>query len=152
MKVRSLSIAACLLLAACGGGPPDIQLTDAWARETRAGQTSGAVYLTIRNAGGSADRLTAVSTPAASMAQLHESRNDNGVMRMRHLPDGIAIPAGGEVRLAPNGQHIMLMGVREALTVGRPVTVRLTFERSGERQVPVTIVGALSQTPAPAGS
>ena len=119
-------------------------MTDAWARETRAGQTNGAIYVTIRNAGGTADRLTGVSTPAASMAQLHESRNDNGVMRMRHLPDGIEVPAGGEARLAPNGQHIMLMGVREPLTAGRPIDVRLTFERSGERQVPVTVVSALS--------
>lgn len=147
--MRSLTIAAALLLSACGGGPPEIEVTDAWARETRAGQTGGAIYLTISNAGGTADRLTGVSTAAASMAQLHESRNDNGVMRMRHLSDGIPVPAGGEARLVPNGQHIMLMGVREPLTVGRPIDVHLTFEHSGERQVPVTVVSAFS--PAPSG-
>ena len=94
---------AALLLASCSkAGDPDIQITDAdrkthfdtaialhadiqiadaWARETVAGQTSTAAYMTIRNAGSGDDRLVGVTAPAPAKAMLHASESSGGISR-----------------------------------------------------------------------
>ncbi|MFN8016827.1 MAG: copper chaperone PCu(A)C [Acidimicrobiales bacterium] len=51
----------------------ELQLTDAWARQSAAGQDMGAAYLTIESP--TADKLVGVSVPSsvAKEAQLHET-------------------------------------------------------------------------------
>lgn len=100
---------------------------------------SGAIYLSVMNHGGEADKLVKVSTPAASMAEVHEMKMDGDVMKMRALPD-LEIPAGATVDLKPGGNHIMLMGLKEALKVGSTIDLELTFEKSGTIKVQVPVV------------
>jgi copper(I)-binding protein len=88
----------------------------------------GAVYLLIQNPGGEADRLLAVSTPAAAVAEIHESLEEDGMMRMVAHPDGFEVPAGSSVELAPGGKHIMLL---KASAEGS-MTLTLHFEKAGE--------------------
>jgi periplasmic copper chaperone A len=131
-----------LLLAACGKvAGPDIQVSDAWSRATAADQTSAAVYATIRNEGATSDQLLAVSTDRASQAMLHEGSMENGVARMR-MVERVELAPGEAVQLEPGGAHVMLMGVAEPLNAGQRFTLRLRFEKSGERTVPVTVVAA----------
>ena len=54
-----------------------------------------------------------------------------GVMRMRPLAEGLVLPPHGEVRLAPGGYHIMLIGLRSPLRSGARVRLDLRFERVG---------------------
>lgn len=140
---RSLTVAALIALAACSSGqdaPADIQISDAWARATVPGQSSAAAYLTIANSGQGADRLVAVASSIASEASLHSSSSEGGVMRMRKLDDGLAVPADATVKLAPSGNHVMLTGLARPLAQGSSFPLTLTFERSGERQVTVEVV------------
>jgi copper(I)-binding protein len=58
--------------------------------------------------------------------------NDNGVMRMRRLPR-LELPAGETVRLAPGGDHIMLLDIKRPLRVGERVPLVLTIERNGKK-------------------
>jgi copper(I)-binding protein len=139
----SAAIVAAIALASCSGGasaPADVRVTDAWARATVAGQPSAAVYLTIANRGHGDDRLLAVSTPIAKEATLHSSSSEGGIMRMRMLPDGIAIPAGATVTLEPSGNHAMLTGLSKPLAKGSHFSLDLKFERSGDRQVDVRVL------------
>lgn len=139
--MRRLMLPALLLLAACDQqSAPDLNIRDGWARATAEGQTSGAVYLTIDNKGG-ADRLVSVSTDQAAMAMPHENATVDGVSQMRMLED-IEVPANGQVVLAPGGTHIMLEGLRGELVKGYRFEVELTFDKSGRKVVPVTVVGA----------
>ena len=139
--IRSLLLPAVLMLAACDqSAKPDLNVRDGWARATAEGQTSGAVYLTIDNKGG-ADRLVSVSTDQAAMAMLHENATANGVSQMRML-ESVDIPANGQAVLAPGGKHIMLEGLRGELVKGYRFEVQLTFDKSGRKVVPVTVVGA----------
>ena len=133
MRLSSAFVA--LLLAACGAKEPDIAIENGWARATPAGQ-DGAAYLTIVNRGG-ADRLVGVTVPRAGHAMLHGSSMDNGVMRMRSLADGLDIPAGGTVELAPHGTHIMLGGLTGPLRPGEQFPATLRFAKAGAK--PVTI-------------
>lgn len=100
---------------------------------------NGALYLTIANPTDQADQLTGVTVAIAQMAELHESVNENNVMRMLPRPEGFAIPAGGHLALAPNGKHVMLMGLTQPLAVGDTFTATLTFAQAPAVTLPVTV-------------
>ena len=136
-------MSAALLLAACGpADQPKIAVENGWARATVAGQDSGAIYLNIVNRGGSDDRLVEVSVPRARQATLHSSTMDGGVMRMRGLADGLAIPAGETVRLGPNGTHIMLSGLTTPLRPGEQFPTTLRFAKAGTKEVTIRVAEA----------
>ncbi len=120
-----------------------IRLENAFTRSAPAGGV-GAFYVTIVNTG-AADRLVAVASPVAGKAELHESVSVGGVMRMRGVAD-LAIPAGGTVKLAPGGYHVMLIALTQPLTVGQSVPVTLTFEKAGavEARASVAKPGAIA--------
>lgn len=129
-------------LAACGkASPPQLSIEDAWARETAAGQQSGAAYFTIRNAGGTDDKLLSVQTEKARMAMIHSSSSANGVATMRML-DSLDIPAGASMELRPGGTHVMLEGLTSPLGNGERFQLKMKFEKSGDIAVPVTVQAA----------
>ena len=131
-----IASALAVLVAACSPASPNLNVTDAWARPAAAGQSSAA-YFTITNQGG-ADRLVSVTADGAE-ASLHRSSTEDGVARMRPLADGLAIGAGATAVLRPGGDHVMLMKLQRPLVAGGTVSLRLTFERSGERTVTATV-------------
>ena len=133
---------AALLLASCSkSGPPDIRITDAWARETVSGQTSTAAYMVLTNRGDD-DRLVSVSAKAPVMAMLHSSDSSNAVSRMRPMESGLSIPAGAKTELKPGGTHVMVTGLRAPLNVGDTVKLTMRFEKSGDRPVDVRVTHA----------
>lgn len=115
-----------------------------WARATPPAAQTGAIYVTLHNAGHGDDRLLAASTPAAKKAELHTHIMDGNIMKMRQV-DAIPVPAGKDVRLAPGGYHIMLMGLNGPLKQGSKVQLTLTFEKAGKVTVtaPVMAAGAM---------
>lgn len=110
-----------------------------WSRETAAGQAVGGGFLTITNAGGRDDLLVSGSSPVAAEVQLHTMSMDGGIMRMRQMTDGIAIPAKGAVELRPGGFHIMFMGLKRQLKQGEHFPVTLRFQRAGRVTVQFTV-------------
>ena len=141
--MKPLIIAGLMLLASCSkSGPPDLQISDAWARETVAGQSGTAAYLTLRNVGRGDDRLIDVAASPPLTASIHSTTTSNGVSSMRPLPSGLAIPAGSTVELKPGGTHVMLMGLQAPLRSGETLKLTLRFEESGERPVEVRVASA----------
>lgn len=136
------------MLVACASkepAGPKIQAQDVWSRPakegmsnqstenkpgTQQGMTTSAVYMRLVNKGGQADRLVRASADVAETAEIHESGMEGDVMKMQHLPDGLAVPAGGEVELKPGGYHVMLIGLKSDLQVGDRFPVVLTFEKA----------------------
>jgi hypothetical protein len=53
-------------------------------------------------------------------------------MQMMHVPEGFAIPAGGEHALARGGDHVMLMGLTREVADGDVINLTLVFEKAGE--------------------
>jgi copper(I)-binding protein len=137
-----LLLPATALLAACGSSPgPDparVEARGAWARATAPGQDSGGVFVELRNRGGEADRLVGGSTPAAGAVEIHAMIMDGPVTRMRRQ-DGVDIPAGGSVGLAPGGTHLMLVGLEAPLEVGSSLPLSLEFEKAGPTQLVVQV-------------
>ena len=129
----------------------DLFVRHPYATPSLVGSQNGAVYFKgIKNAGKEADQLLSAKTQVADKVEIHEMTMDGDVMKMRPL-SSIEIPAGGEVSVAkgnPNGYHLMLLGLKQALKDGDRFPVWLTFKRSGEVKVEVYV-----QTPkAPAQS
>ncbi|MDE2445109.1 MAG: copper chaperone PCu(A)C [Alphaproteobacteria bacterium] len=102
------------------------------------GATTGAAYLDIINMGKEADNLLRISTPAADMAMLHESKDENGVMKMEML-DKLEIPAGATVKISPGHLHIMLMGLKAPLKEGDHVALDLVFEKASNVKVDAVV-------------
>jgi copper(I)-binding protein len=130
------------VLAACGReqAQPELKLSNGWARETVAGQNAAAAYLTIVNNGAGSDRLVGVSSDAATHAMLQSTSTEDGVMRMRHMADGLAIPSKAAIELSPGRTHIMLTGLKQPLKRGETIELRLDFERSADQDLAVKVL------------
>ena len=101
-------------------------------RATIGSMPSSAGYLSITNHGAMADRLLAVESSLARKTELHTMDVTNGVMKMRQVDGGIAIPAGKTVQLAPGGFHVMLIGLKAPLNADEHYQVTLVFETAGK--------------------
>ena len=101
-------------------------------RATVGSMPSSAAYLSITNHGAMADRLLAVESSLARKAELHTMNVINGVMKMRQIDGGIAIPAGKTIQLAPGGLHVMLIGLKTPLNADENYRVTLVFETAGK--------------------
>ncbi|MCC6313003.1 MAG: copper chaperone PCu(A)C [Thermomicrobiales bacterium] len=100
---------------------------------------TGAAYMIIRNTGKEDDRLVAVKTEVARVAEIHEVRHKGGVMEMRPLEHGLEIDDGEAVTLEPGGYHIMLIGLTRDLKAGDRFELILRFEHAGEVAVPAEV-------------
>jgi uncharacterized protein YcnI/copper(I)-binding protein len=109
----------------------DITIAAPFTRATLPNAPVAGGFLTLTNAGSEDDRLVSVTGPFAAEGQIHEMAMQGDVMKMRHLPDGLVIPAGETVNLEPGGLHLMFMGLNTALVEGESVAVTLTFEKAG---------------------
>lgn len=116
-----------------------IAIEGPWSRETAPGARTGAGYMTITNKGEQDDRLLSGSTPVADRLEIHTMTMDGGVMRMRPLKDGLAVPAGGMAELKPGGYHIMLIGLKAPLKKGSSYPVVLNFMRAGQVKVSMKV-------------
>jgi hypothetical protein len=101
--------------------------------------STGAAYLTIRNDGDGADRLTGATTPMAQAVEIHETRDENGVGTMRMQEDGVEIPPGETVAFAPGGYHLMLVGLTESLLPDMTYELTLTFAHAGAVTITVAV-------------
>ena len=101
-------------------------------RATVGSMPSSAAYLSITNHGAMADRLLAVESGLARKTELHTMEVTNGVMKMRQIDGGIAIPAGKTIQLAPGGLHVMLSGLKAPLNADENYQVTLVFEKAGK--------------------
>ena len=108
--------------------------------------------MTIVNDGKSADQLVAASSPVSAEVQIHTVQMENGMMRMRELPEGIAIPAQGRVELKPRSLHIMFIKLQRPLRAGEKVPVTLKFRAGGEQTVMMEVraMAASMMSPMPA--
>lgn len=108
-----------------------IELTDLWSRATPPNAPTAGGYLTITNTGDQADRLVSVASPEAATGEIHAMKVADGVMTMRVIDDGVEIPAGGSVTLAPGGFHLMFIDLKAPLAEGGEMPVTLTFQKAG---------------------
>lgn len=148
-RLVSAILSTAVLIVACGApAAPQIRVEDVWSRpammtgeadETDASGSdmeqamggTGAVFMMLANEGREADRLVGAKADVAKVVEIHETRMEGDVTKMQMLPDGIEIPAGGQVQLKPGGYHVMLIGLQRNLYVDDEFAIELLFEKSG---------------------
>ena len=114
-----------------------VEVQAAWARATAPRAQSGGIFLTLTDRGPD-DRLLGAATPVATTAELHETVDDHGIMRMRPVP-GLPLATATPVTLRPGGLHIMLFGLQHPLVQGQAFPVTLSFEHAPPVTVTVTV-------------
>jgi copper(I)-binding protein len=115
-----------------------LTVTNAWSRTTPPGVTVGVVYLTLKNDTGKSDRLLKISSPIAAKVQVHRTEIQDGMARMREVAV-LHVDANQTVEFAPNGMHVMLMGLKKPLIEGQKFELELLFEVAGPRKVQVVV-------------
>ena len=108
-----------------------IRIEQPWARATPSGSKVGAGFLKITNTGKESDRLLGGTMVQAGKLELHETKLENNVMRMRHLDKGLEIKPGETVELKPGSFHIMFMDLKSGLAQGQQLKGTLVFEKAG---------------------
>ena len=124
----AISVAAACLASHVEAAPAGVKATDVWCRAAPVGATTGGCYFTLTARAD--DRLLKVETPAADHGEVHSMSMDGGVMRMRPMTNGLALPAGKPVSLGPGGDHLMIIGLKQSLTAGRTIPLTLRFAKA----------------------
>lgn len=140
----AFAVVAALALATPAFAKSIISIEDSYVLSAMMNARSGAAFMKIVNSGDEDDRLIDARTDIARRVELHTHKESaDGVMRMMHVPEGFAVPAGGEHMLQRGGDHVMLMGLTGALKQDEKVTIKLVFEKAGaiDVEIPVRLGG-----------
>jgi len=134
----------CALLAACSPSAPPashshemetgLHISDAWINMPPPGAAVAGAYLSLTNHGAE-DRLLTVASTACERVEIHEMKMASGMMQMREITGGLALPANSTVSLTPGGLHLMLIAPNTTLEIGEQVEMHLTFEHARAQTV-----------------
>lgn len=117
-----------------------MMVNDAYARSSTSMSKSGAAFMVLMNNGAEDDRLIAARSEIAERVELHTHIEEaNGVMKMVHVEEGFAIPAGASHALDRGGDHVMFLGLTAPMEQGDKVPLTLVFEKAGEVVVEVPV-------------
>ena len=117
-----------------------IIVSDAYALSSGPLAKAGAAYMKIMNHSEGSDRLIGAKSDIAKKTELHTHlKDDNGVMRMVHIDEGIKIGPMKEHSLVRGGKHIMFMGLKEPFETGKIISVILLFEKAGEIGIEIVV-------------
>lgn len=156
--MKPFSLVSSALLAAALASPvwaQTVDVKDAWVRATVPSQKATGAFMKLTAKEGT--KLVGVSTPVASVAEVHEMKMDGDVMKMRAVQGGLDLPAGKAVELKPGGYHVMLMDLKEALVKDSTIAVTLVFknakgvESKTELKVPVLMAAPMGMSDAAHG-
>ncbi|RJQ53436.1 MAG: copper chaperone PCu(A)C [Nitrospiraceae bacterium] len=98
---------------------------------------SASVFMDISNRGESADNLIGAKADLPdAIVEIHDTKNGKMVKIEK-----VQIPSGGAVKLKPGSLHIMIFHMPEDIKEGSEFKILLLFEKSGEKQINVTVKG-----------
>lgn len=148
-RIFLTALTATALLGACSGMHHEMAVNEAGVKTDLAvmnpfilpplpGRDTALAGFEVHNMGKAADRLIAVSSPISGRVEIHTVLDEDGVMKMRELEDGIAIKASGKIALKRGGDHVMVFKTTIAETTDT-VPLTLTFEKAGSITVDAAV-------------
>lgn len=108
-----------------------LQPVDAWVRMAPGAMPMHGGFVRIDNPCAAELTIVSASSPSYASIELHETRMEDGMHRMRQVP-ALPVPAEGSIELAPGGLHLMLMQPVEGLVPGQTVQVEFLLQ-DGQR-------------------
>ncbi len=124
------------LMVAYGAKAQSVEVKDAWVRGTVPAQKVTGAFMEIT--GKSAVRLVGASSPIAGTVEIHNMTMTGGVMKMFAV-DGIDVPAGKTIKLAPGGYHVMLFGLKRQMKPGERVPLDLLVEAADKKRETISL-------------
>ena len=103
-----------------------IKLVNPKVRAAKKTQNSAA-FVVVKNECGENCKIIKAHSPVAEFTELHTSFEERGVHKMRPV-QYIYLPENGEAVLKSGGYHVMLLGLKQDLEVGKeiPITLELS--------------------------
>ena len=120
--MKRLSVAMLLMMTGVAQAAP-FEITDGWFRALP-GKLPAGGYFTAYNGTGRDVAIMSANSDACGMLMMHQSSNKGGMSGM-DMVDKVSVPAGGTVRFAPGGYHLMCENPTAKMKVGSKVGVLL---------------------------
>ena len=114
-----------------------VTVKDPWVRATVPATKATGAFMHITSVQDA--RLVEVRSPVAGIIEIHEMTMDKDVMKMRALPDGLALPAGKPVELKAGGYHVMLMDLKQQMKEGDVVALTLVIEGKDKKRTTIEV-------------
>ncbi len=114
----------------------EVIVKDAWIRATVPQQKATGAFFQIQSS--ESARLVEVQTSVAGIAEIHEMRMDNNIMKMRQL-ESLELPAGKTVELKPGSFHLMLMDLKKQVKPGDVIPFTLTIESRDKKRMKIDV-------------
>ncbi|MFD7917884.1 copper chaperone PCu(A)C [Streptomyces sp. NPDC059740] len=131
-----LTTAGCSTTSEDHAAPPHLTVSGAYLPQP-VNRDMAAGFLDITNSGGTADKLTSVTSDVAGDVTIHRTKG-GAMQQVSSLP----VPAHGRLALAHGGNHLMLMNLRRTVVEGDQVTFALHFAKSRPVTVKVPVRSA----------
>lgn len=101
-------LTACCALGACSADPlPPLVASNIEITAAMPGNKMSAGYFALTNNTDDVIRISSVTSPEFESVEIHESLLENGVAKMRRIPE-LSIAAKSTVTLERGGKHLML--------------------------------------------
>ena len=96
------------------------------------------IFLDLRNESEQLRKLVGVHSEAAERVELHITKDEDGMLRKERLQE-VPIPALETQSFHPGGIHIMLIGLRGPLEVGRVIELELVYADQSKETISVPV-------------
>jgi len=148
MPLRTWVVGFLLLWAISPNAAAEVRLLEGWTRSPPPGVDRLAIYGRLVNEGSATVVLSRLELAGAAQVMLHETVMDAGLMRMRHI-DPIELSPSKALVMAPQGAHLMVMGLEHSPQAGETLTIKATTQRDETfiflvRVQPITALGPLA--------
>ena len=114
-----------------------LQISKAWTPEAKVGGDAP-LLMTIANQGSEADSLLRARCPVANFLEKHTVDRGEGAPAMRAI-SSIPVPPNQTITLTLDSYHIMLLQLRQSLSVGQHFVCSVVFAKAGVLDVGVEV-------------
>jgi len=140
MMKRILCVGLLAMMAMAPAYADDVKVTKVWARATAPGQDSASVQLTITSKKDAT--LIGVASGSAQRGEIHTMVMEGDVMKMRAI-ESLPLPAKKTVTLGADGNHLMLIGLKNPLKAGRKLPFAITVKFADGKTSVIRILAAI---------
>ncbi|MBA4749009.1 MAG: copper chaperone PCu(A)C [Alphaproteobacteria bacterium] len=121
-----------------------VEVIEAWTRPgTKDGTT--AAYMELKNNNPHAVVIQTASSTMAREVQLHETKDEDGVMKMRQQASWTIEP-GQTLVLRPGSYHIMLIGLHSDVTTKDTLALTLATNKGETLELTLPVKGCAKKT------
>jgi copper(I)-binding protein len=118
----------------------EITVESAWVRMPPPVADTAAAYLIVNNSGDADVKILSVETDVADKPEFHSIIFLEGTVLMQKMGAAI-VPAHGQLKLSPGGNHLMLKDLKRKLNTGDFVILKLNISDGQSIEVRAKVRG-----------